>query len=478
LLAIGSILFTISLPIIFDSSSVLTIAWSLEAAALVLFGIRLQSYAQRSIGLIIQVIVLSRVLFLGILSSTHLPGTVAFFNERFLTLLLVTVVTAIIGWIYYKNKDSVLASELVLIKIVPVLVGIQIFIFGSVEIFDFLAHYWLIAFWSILVFVVLTIGNLTKSKGLVNVGYFIMVINGIIFMAIGSGDGVKDAFINPYFNVVIFATIMGIISVLSLRAINKRDEGVGIESISFLSVYSYFAIIVAFSKEIIIYNYSYAFLPVVWSICAIILLVVAYYFKSKILRFTTYASVLISALYCFFEIINILNKTDYSLIFNYRFMAMFVVVVASSLIVYSIKSQEEVPDSEKESVSFLFSLAGSFLLLLAISQEVWGVVTRQIENAKGTSVRSLIQFRDVLLSITWAIYGSVAMMVGIYKRSRFFRLFGLILLGVVIFKVFFVDAAGLETIYKILAYITLGILLLVAGFLYNKYKDRIMDFVR
>jgi uncharacterized membrane protein len=159
-------------------------------------------------------------------------------------------------------------------------------------------------------------------------------------------------------------------------------------------------------------------------------------------------------------------------------MAMFVVVVASSLIVYSIKSQEEVPDSEKESVSFLFSLAGSFLLLLAISQEVWGVVTRQIENAKGTSVRSLIQFRDVLLSITWAIYGSVAMMVGIYKRSRFFRLFGLILLGVVIFKVFFVDAAGLETIYKILAYITLGILLLVAGFLYNKYKDRIMDFVR
>ncbi len=478
-LAIGSILFTLALPIIFDSHSVLTISWSLEALVLILFGARVKAYSLRVIGLIIQMVVIGRVLFQDIFTYTNVPAAKAFFNERFLTFLLITVITALIGWIYHLNKDKVTEGEVNLIKIFPVIVGVEVLVFGSVEISDFLANYWIVVSWSVILSVIFVLGNLIKSYGLILLGYVLMIVSCFNFITIGSHDAHSTSFSNPYFGVLIFATIMGIVSVLLLRIHNTDDKDMaGFDMTSYLSIYSFIALAIAFSKEIITYDYSYALLPVVWSVCAVILLIVAYYFKSVKMRFVTYLSVIFAGIYCFFTVSDILKDSNYNFIFNYRFMAMLVVSVISLWIVYMTRVHEEVGTDEKKSVSLIFAAAGNALLLFGISQEVWGEMTRRIDGASADSARNLSQFRDVLLSITWAVYGSIVMIFGIYKYSRFCRLFGLALLGVVIFKIFFMDASGLETAYKILAYITLGVILLIAGFLYNKFKDRIINFVK
>ncbi|MEJ7676785.1 MAG: hypothetical protein WKG06_02685 [Segetibacter sp.] len=47
----------------------------------------------------------------------------------------------------------------------------------------------------------------------------------------------------------------------------------------------------------------------------------------------------------------------------------------------------------------------------------------------------------------------------------------MILFSVTLFKLFFYDLASLSTISKTIVLVLLGILLLFASFLYNKYKD-------
>ena len=50
------------------------------------------------------------------------------------------------------------------------------------------------------------------------------------------------------------------------------------------------------------------------------------------------------------------------------------------------------------------------------------------------------------------------------------RLVGLGLFAIVAWKVFFVDLKGLEQLYRIVAFILLGILILTGSFLYLKYR--------
>ena len=481
LLAIGSIIFSLALPIIIESHSVLTIGWALEAAVLVFFGARLNSYSLRVIGLIVQAVVLFRVFLLDTVNYSQLELVRPFFNERFFTFLLVTVATAFIGWVYYANRDKISKDEANFIKVIPIMVAIQIFTFGTIEIHDFLVNYWLIVFWSLLIWALFTFGAFVRSTAISGLGFATVILTAIYFFVIGHGviENSTTPFLNPYFGVLLFAAIIGALTTGFVRVLDGKNNVENKPDLSsYLMTYAFFALTVAISKEITAYDYSIAFLPVVWSLAGLALLMVGYYFKSKVIRFVTYAATMISAIYCLFHITNLFENLDYYLILNYRFMALVVVAIVSFLIVQTLRSRTEVDQEEKKTVGSVFSFIGNIFLLIGISEEVWTGMTRSIGVTDADSMDKLSQFKNVILSIVWALYGILVMIYGIYKRNHFSRIFGLSLIGIVIFKVFFVDTAGLETVYKILSYLSLGIILLISGFLYNKYKDRIMQFVK
>jgi len=50
-----------------------------------------------------------------------------------------------------------------------------------------------------------------------------------------------------------------------------------------------------------------------------------------------------------------------------------------------------------------------------------------------------------------------------------------VLFAVTLIKLFFYDIAELDTISKTVVFLSLGILLLIISFLYNKYKDLIFE---
>ena len=79
------------------------------------------------------------------------------------------------------------------------------------------------------------------------------------------------------------------------------------------------------------------------------------------------------------------------------------------------------------------------------------------------------------LSILWGLYSLLLIILGIWKNKKYLRLAAIILFGITLIKLFFYDIASLNTISKTIVFVSLGILLLIISFLYNKYKLRISD---
>lgn len=79
------------------------------------------------------------------------------------------------------------------------------------------------------------------------------------------------------------------------------------------------------------------------------------------------------------------------------------------------------------------------------------------------------------LSILWGTYALFMVIMGIWKRKKFLRITGIVLFAGTLLKLFFYDIADLDTISKTIVFVSLGFLLLVISFLYNKYTKHIED---
>jgi len=82
------------------------------------------------------------------------------------------------------------------------------------------------------------------------------------------------------------------------------------------------------------------------------------------------------------------------------------------------------------------------------------------------------------LSILWGSYSLLLIGLGIWKQKKYLRIGAFSLFGVALLKLFLYDLAHLETISKTIVLVTLGILLLIISFLYNKYKHIISNEVK
>ena len=79
------------------------------------------------------------------------------------------------------------------------------------------------------------------------------------------------------------------------------------------------------------------------------------------------------------------------------------------------------------------------------------------------------------LSILWGVYSLFLIGLGLAKKKKHLRIGAMVLFGITLVKLFFYDIAYLSTISKTIVFVSLGVLLLIISFLYNKYKHLIID---
>ena len=191
------------------------------------------------------------------------------------------------------------------------------------------------------------------------------------------------------------------------------------------------------------------------------------------------------------------DLASYQIFFNERFLVFFVAILCLSASSYFyflemkkkgeklytrnlfFKITNKNLDSIRENLSirnlFIFTIvAANFFIVWSISFEITSVFDSNIfdfDNDTKSYAKALG------LTIFWGIYAGILLIIGISKRSYQIRSAAIFLLAIPVAKLFVYDTFNLEQIYRIISYVFLGILLIIGGFMYQKYEDRIKEFI-
>ena len=162
------------------------------------------------------------------------------------------------------------------------------------------------------------------------------------------------------------------------------------------------------------------------------------------------------------------------LLLNERFLTFLFVIATALLMVWLYYRNREVMDKGERSLPVMLTLGANFLMIWALSWEALDWLSRRYATVPynmpdGTD--------SLILSGVWAMYGVLMLIGGILRRYRPARLMGVVILGIVILKSFLYDVWILEKVYRIIAFLGLGALLLVASYLYQRYRDRVLRIV-
>ncbi len=144
------------------------------------------------------------------------------------------------------------------------------------------------------------------------------------------------------------------------------------------------------------------------------------------------------------------------------------VCAAAALLVRSTQ-----PEKGRDALRATAVVAFSLVALLAVSAEIhhyWacgGRVGTDLCGAMASAGHHVIYARFTY-SAWYMLYGAGLMAAGFLRRSAFLRWQALLLLSLAIGKVFLLDASGLSSIYRVLSFLGLGVLLLAVSFAYQR----------
>ena len=153
----------------------------------------------------------------------------------------------------------------------------------------------------------------------------------------------------------------------------------------------------------------------------------------------------------------------FTAILNQRaFATAFVVGLAYVLAALFRARREEV--READLASALLHVAASVITMLWITAEIQSYWEIRYETPQA------YLYEQLVLSLTWGIYGASLIVIGMWRRYAPDRYIGITVLAVTILKVFFYDLWELGGIYRVIAFITFGALLVAVSYLYQQRR--------
>ncbi len=152
------------------------------------------------------------------------------------------------------------------------------------------------------------------------------------------------------------------------------------------------------------------------------------------------------------------HPRDYALLLNARFLTFAISAAALWAAAYWVRDRPTAP---------VYYIAGHAIMLAALSMEVLGWAER------ASAAANLEGVETVSISVLWAFYAVFLVGLGVRLRFVLDRLMGLILIGIVVLKLYIYDVWQLARVFRILAFVVLGLLLLATSYLYSRYRSTI-----
>jgi hypothetical protein len=148
---------------------------------------------------------------------------------------------------------------------------------------------------------------------------------------------------------------------------------------------------------------------------------------------------------------------SYTLLWNARFLTFVIAAICCWLTAYWNKPNP---------AALVEYLAGHVIML-------WGLSLENLAWAERTSTQNLLSVETVSISILFAVYAVILIIAGVATRTVVNRISGLGLIGFVVVKLYLFDVWQLGRVYRISAFVVLGVLLLSTSFLYSHFRTLI-----
>ncbi len=186
----------------------------------------------------------------------------------------------------------------------------------------------------------------------------------------------------------------------------------------------------------------------------------------------------------FFDLSVDIFQPGFQSFLNDRFLTAVVVTAATFFCSYIFSVRKDT--NYGHTASLVFFVSAHVILLIALSLEVFDYFAVPLAKLQGGMIgqydyekyldlyNRYVYAQRLSLSALWAIYSAVLIIAGFIKRHAPSRIFAIVLFFVTILKVFIFDLSSLQSVYRIISFIGLGIILLLVSFLYTRFKDQIM----
>lgn len=460
-LAIGLVLLTVAIPVQFRDHAAATIAFAAEGLALMWLAFREKfdlfryfSYISFS-AMVVRLFVFDTAVENSILTPV--------FNERFLAFMFSIASAWLVAYLLWKNRELSGGS------------GYPVFVFGAsfftlwvtgAEILNYTEQLARLSGTTLELLILLALAAITILRPLIwrrgteTIDTVIMVMNAI-------GYAVITCFIwNSYrewmgLASLIFAVIYGILTYYLIKRNENSQTPVNIAlviTMIFLSV----AIPVQFQDGIIT--------PILWAVEKAALTWLSFRLKLPFMRYFSY--VVFMAIFWDLLVVKTVNTESFTPVINPRFLA-YIITIGAAYFDFSILWKRKQRLVEWPFVALYLLIATNFLTLWLFSFEVWDSFVGAVKAAGSAGQNSLKDAQNLALTGVWAVYAVTSLVVGIWRHWRWIRVGSLVLLAITILKVFVYDVFQLETAYRIVAFVGLGLLLVANAYLYQRFSKTI-----
>lgn len=309
---------------------------------------------------------------------------------------------------------------------------------------------------TVLVFVYMLIG---VTKGRKEFFYQAVLVSAILSLKLLFFDSInlKAFSTEDFFGSTRLWTYSFTIFVFYLLYGYLRILGKAIENSQFVAkFYSWLAFIFLILAVAMEFGKNYP----VWVSLFLGLLSLIYIFLSRasireLLQQGTSLSLIVSFKVLFFDSVNLPSLEISKSFFDSRIIPFLVAVSMSySISFYLSRNSEKLKEAEKALINFYSTLGTFFVFILMV-----------------------LELKEYWISVGWIFLALLLTLFGFIFNKKHFRIQGIIILFISIFKVFIYDIRELEVIYRTISYIVLGIILLLISFIYTKYKDKIREII-
>ena len=152
-------------------------------------------------------------------------------------------------------------------------------------------------------------------------------------------------------------------------------------------------------------------------------------------------------------------RSSFHIIFRYISLA----CVAALLYVLHEYSADEY--TEKIGGMRLYAIFFDFVLHLSL------LILLSSELVNWMDIFGYVASYKLGLTILWGVYALALVGIGIRRSKQHLRIGAIVLLGVTLAKLFVYDITDLSTVARTVVFVSLGILMLIVSFLYNRYKN-------